>query len=85
MMRPLMQLGETNMRALWMNIGAALVACQPAERLINVSLKSPFPKEPIRTVEMLDRLDEECGASRQSLGSKRKGECFEKTIAWPVV
>jgi hypothetical protein len=37
-----------------------------AEKLIDVSLKSLFPKEPVRTVEMLDRLDEEY--RRKTLG-----------------
>src|ERR1700720_1052162 len=57
---------DENMRVLWTNIGAALVACQTAEKLINVSLRSLFPKEPIRTVEMLDRLNEEY--RRKTLG-----------------
>jgi hypothetical protein len=55
-----------NIRVLCENIGTALVACQTAEKLINLSLLVLFPKEPIRTVEMFDHLDEK--QRRKNLG-----------------
>jgi hypothetical protein len=49
-----------------MNIGAAIIACQTAEKCINLTMQWLFPKEPIRTVEMLERLDEQ--HRRKTLG-----------------
>ena len=55
-----------NMRALCVNIGAAIIGCQTAEKLINLAMQWLFPKEPIRTVEMLEHLEEE--HRRKTLG-----------------
>jgi hypothetical protein len=48
-----------DIRALYTSIGAALVMCQTAEHLINLSLRSLFPKEAIKTIEMLEQLEEQ--------------------------
>lgn len=55
-----------DMRTLCTNIGAAIIACQTVEKCINLTMKGVFPKEPIRTVEMLERLDEQ--HRRKTLG-----------------
>jgi hypothetical protein len=55
-----------DMRVLCTNIGGAVLACQAAEKLINLCLLYLFPKEPIRTVEMLEQLDEQ--HRRKTLG-----------------
>ena len=55
-----------DMRTLCANIGGAVVACQAAEKLINLSLQWLFPKEPIRNVEMLDQLEDQ--HRRRTLG-----------------
>ena len=60
-----------NIRALCQNIGIALIACQTAEKLINLSLLVLFPKGPIRTVEMFDHLDEK--QRRKTLGYLIRG------------
>lgn len=54
------------MRTLCASIGAAVVACQGAEKLINLALQLLFPEEPIRTVEMLEQLEEQ--HRRKTLG-----------------
>jgi hypothetical protein len=53
-------------RALCTNIGAAIIGCQTVERLLNLSMQWLFPREPIRTVEMLDQLEQE--GNRKTLG-----------------
>lgn len=55
-----------DMRTLCTNIGAAIIACQMAEKCINLTMQWLFPKEPIRTVEMLERLNEQ--HRRKTLG-----------------
>src|SRR5207248_10756992 len=55
-----------NMRALCVNIGAAIIGCQTAAKLINLAMQWLFPKEPIRTVDMLEHLEEE--HRRKTLG-----------------
>jgi hypothetical protein len=55
-----------DIRTLCTNIGAALLGCQTAEKLINLSMQWLFPKEPIRTVEMLEQLEEQ--HRRKTLG-----------------
>ena len=55
-----------NVRVLCTNIGLAVLSCQTAEKLINLCLLYLFPKKPIRTVEMLEQLDEQ--HRRKTLG-----------------
>jgi hypothetical protein len=55
-----------DMRVLCANVGAAVFACQAAEKLINSSLLLLFPKEPIRTVEMIEQLEKQ--HRRKTLG-----------------
>ena len=55
-----------DMRVLCANVGAAVIACQTAETLINSSLLLLFPKEPIRTVEMIEQLEKQ--HRRKTLG-----------------
>jgi hypothetical protein len=55
-----------DVRTLCTSIGAAVITCQMAENLINLSLQWLFPKEPVRTVEMLQQLEEQ--HRRKALG-----------------
>ena len=47
------------MREVCANIGAALLACQTTEKLFNVSIMWLFPEQPHRTMEMIERMENE--------------------------
>src|SRR5438045_1953869 len=54
------------MREVCANIGAALLACQTTEKLFNVSIMWLFPEQPHRTMEMIERMENEL--QRKTLG-----------------
>ena len=48
-----------SMESLYAGVGRALIGCQMAEKLIVYCLARRFPDQPIRSVEILERMDEQ--------------------------
>lgn len=50
---------DQSWESLCSGVGAALIACQSAEKLVVFCLAHLFPDEPITSIEMLEQIDEQ--------------------------